>query len=269
LTTALARALRIDEAMATVRQARVIAEAVGNNTTAIHAKRQEGLLLCHQGRLNDAIVLQDEAWSAAEFSENAFVLFICAWTRSFREREYRANPREAVALALRELNRPLVSQTLIQKKTLMIQLACAFFWCGDRARLDALDLPRDEIATLHLDFDGRWSESVEVNLNQRPQYAKEGNKAAEGWRLQTAGFSLHAMGQLDGAATILSDAVEVFRCGDVEAELRNRTALCLVRPNWGRSERLAKSFPDVTRFYPPVKIGEGKEHESNWPAVRP
>jgi tetratricopeptide (TPR) repeat protein len=248
------RALQIDAALSSAREARTIAETIASRGLLLLARRQEGMALFSNGRIREGVALQDHAWRMARTDADPIARFASAWTRSFNEREFRGDPRRAVSLVLRELNDRRIADAWIQRKTLMTQLAGAYFVLGDRERLEALDLADEDLGPLLSDFDGHWEISLALALQKRATHRAEGNRVAEGWWTRNAAINLMSMGRLDEAASTFGDAVRLCAGRDVPAELRARGLLCVVEAERGNVESAQRELSRCDEI-----IGEGED----------
>jgi tetratricopeptide (TPR) repeat protein len=236
LASAQDRMLQTQAGLTSARAARQIGEQLKRENLAALGQQLEGGFLAKLGRNREGAALMDEAWEIADRIGDPVVSFYCSWTRGAREMNYRGNPRGATQFYLRELQRPNMSEAVIPREQLSVELAYAYFRCGDLAGLQSCEVKPDERWYNEYEFEGRWQEALPGLMRDLETNERAGNKLVEGMRATAVGLDFFQLGRVEEAAEVFERGVEVVKVNEIGAELRLRALAATAVAELGRQE---------------------------------
>ena len=233
--------MRNAEGLEASRRAMEIAKRIGSESLWANAAALHGYHLHTQGRIKEALDLEEEAWRVADRIDHVFAAFSSTWNGAGCRFDM-FDPVGGRSMIERELAMPRVQQAPIQRQILHWMLGFATFWSGDAAATRALvgDVGPHTGFDLHSLValaDGEWERSEELSWEAAKDAKASGNRWVEWNRQLWAGWTRWRRGDLNGALDAMTCALEVM--GDetyLSHEVNTLLGLARVTADLGRIE---------------------------------
>jgi class 3 adenylate cyclase/tetratricopeptide (TPR) repeat protein len=208
LSNAAQYGMHCHEGAAAAERALEVAERIDNPAVATMGASQHGLNQIVQGRLDEGIRLNEEAWETADRLQHPVAAFYAAWGLG-AHLVFLLDPAPAMVVCQRELAKVRTAQAPGQRWHLLTFTAMSYALCGQltKARSIVEELGGDQyVEPLLALWAGAWDAGRDTVLTDLDRLHRTGDRFNE-WR------QLYWLGRLERAAGNPHDAERALRDG--------------------------------------------------------